>query len=102
LKKSHEAIFPFGYDTSAVLLVSKDSVSSLLNSSPSRQDLPFAIVVDVYYSEEGDHEDYYFGHFRAWIQVLLCDLFDILSSNILTPFELAATLDTDDEVWMGH
>ena len=103
---------PSGLDWSACLLVSKESLLSLLTSSSathtqlesesSLRNWPFVLAVDVDFDEGDEDEDEdYNGYFKVAIETLLNDFFPVLSRNILAPNEIMATLNSEDDVWIG-
>jgi hypothetical protein len=101
---------PRGQDLAACLAVSGEAITSLLSPAvPSQasdtepnspRSWPFVLAVDVEY-DAGNFEDKYGGSLRVAIETLLTDLFPLLARQILAPEELAATLDSEDEVWIG-
>ena len=106
---------PSGLDWSACLLVSKESLLSLLTSSStthtqlesvasesSIRKWPFVLAVDVDFDEgDKDEDEEYNGYFKVAIETLLNDFFPVLARNILAPNEIMATLNSEDDVWIG-
>ena len=106
---------PSGLDWSACLLVSKESLLSLLTSSStthtqlesvasesSIRKWPFVLAVDVDFDEgDKDEDEEYNGYFKVAIETLLNDFFPVLARDILTPNEIMATLNSEDDVWIG-
>lgn len=88
-----------GLDWPIVLLVSKESMLSVLHSNIDSTK-PFVIAVDLDYNREECDEDAQ-GHFRVAVGALLNELFPLIARGILPPHEIAASLDNENDVWAG-
>ncbi|TFK69176.1 hypothetical protein BDN72DRAFT_623289 [Pluteus cervinus] len=98
--RSH-ARLPQGMDHALCLVVTRESLQSLLDGSTStahnysnRQVAPFVLAVDT----ESDLEEGYNGHFKVAISALINELFPILAAQRLTPPELAPE---GDGIWFS-